>query len=79
MIRYIVVTFAHAQSIVHNAVVVSHLVDFNFCQACNPEIKDLESICSESSPMAQRPYEISLVYVQPFHTYNIHTGWYTRE
>jgi hypothetical protein len=43
------VTFAHAQSIMPDEVMITHLTDFSFGQDCNTESKGLEAICSEWS------------------------------
>jgi hypothetical protein len=73
MLGYIMdslVSYAHAQSI---AASLYHLAHFGFRYDGIMKYRNLEGMCSEWSPMAQRPYQISSMYLQPFSFYTIHT------
>jgi hypothetical protein len=71
-----------AQSIMSDAVIY-HIAHFTFREDGITECKQPKSMCLEWSPMAQRPYIIALVYIQPFVIYEIHAdgrqlrmGWF---
>jgi hypothetical protein len=55
---------------------ITHLADFSFSHGCNTVSNDINGMCSESQPMAQHPYGISLVYVQSFCIHKFHTSLY---